>query len=149
MIIHFGANTFPIYQTMNRSFWAVMQAIRQPEFNEGSKHMSKGTAKEKRIIALAYFHRYGWIAIMTGMIFLIPQYTLLIVGFCFIATSLWSLIGYKLKWKHIYCSHQNAHRKDMTPHHICWTHIKKSEAYGAPVISLVVGVALFVVIMLC
>ena len=117
--------------------------------------MSKGTAKEKRIIALAYFHRYGWIAIMTGMIFLIPQYTLLIVGLCFIATSLWSLIGYKLKWKHIYCSHQNGHRtanghrKDMTPHHICWTHIKKSEAYGVPLIFLIVGVALLAVMMLC
>ena len=119
------------------------------EFDEGSKHMSKGTAKEKRIIALAYFHRYGWIAIMTGLILLIPQYTLLIVSLCFIAISLWSLIGYKLKWKHIYCSHQNAHRKDMTPHHICWTHIKKSEAYGGPLIFLIMGVALFAVMMLC
>ena len=26
--------------------------------------MSKGTAKEKGIIALAYFHRYGWIVAM-------------------------------------------------------------------------------------
>ena len=117
--------------------------------------MSKGTAKEKRIIALAYFHRYGWIAIMTGLILLIPQYTLLIVSLCSIATSLWSLIGYKLKWKHIYCSHQNGHRtanghrKDMTPHHICWTHIKKSEAYGVPLIFLIVGVALLAVMMLC
>ena len=120
------------------------------EFDKGSEHMSKGTAKEKRIIALAYFHRYGWIAIMTGLIFLIPQYTLLIVSLCLIASSVWSLIGYKLKWKHIYCSHQNAHRQDMTPHHICWMHINKSEAYGAPVISLVVGVViLFVIMILC
>ena len=111
--------------------------------------MSKGTEKEKRIIALAYFHRYGWIAIMTGLILLIPQYALLIVSLCFIAISLWSLIGYKLKWKHIYCSHQNAHRKDMTPHHISWTHIKKSEAYGGPLIFLIMGVALFAVMMLC
>ena len=111
--------------------------------------MSKGTTKEKRIIALAYFHRYGWIAIMTGLILLIPQYALLIVSLCFIAISLWSLVGYKLKWKHIYCSWQNAHRKDMTPHNICWTCVKKSEAYGVPLISLVMGVALFVVMMLC
>lgn len=111
--------------------------------------MSKGELTAKRVIALAYFHRYGWIAIMMGLVFLIPQYALLIVSLCFIATSLWSLIGYKLKWKHIYCSHQNAHRKDMTPHHICWTHIKKSEAYGVPLIFLVMGVALFAVMMLC
>jgi hypothetical protein len=111
--------------------------------------MSKGELTAKRVIALAYFHRYGWIAIMMGLVFLIPQYALLIVSLCFIATSLWSLIGYKLKWKHIYCSHQNAHRKDMTPHHICWTHIKKSEAYGVPLVFLVMGVALFAVMMLC
>ena len=110
--------------------------------------MSKGEMSTKKVIALAYFHRYGWIAIMTGLIFLIPQYALLIVSLCFIATALWSLIGYKLKWKHIYCSHQNAHRKDMTPHHICWTDIKKSEAYGVPLIFFVMGVTLFVVMML-
>ena len=111
--------------------------------------MSKGETSAKGVVALAYFYRYGWIVIMTGLIFLIPQYTLLIVSLCFIATSLWSLIGYKLKWKHIYCSWQNAHRKDMTPHNICWTCVKKSEAYGVPLISLVMGVALFVVMMLC
>ena len=116
---------------------------------KGCADMSKGELTAKRVIALAYFHRYGWIAIMMGLVFLIPQYALLIVSLCFIATSLWSLIGYKLKWKHIYCSHQNAHRKDMTPHHICWTHIKKSEAYGGPLIFLVIGVALFAVMMLC
>ena len=110
--------------------------------------MSKGEMSAQKVIALAYFHRYGWIAIMTGLIFLIPQYALLIVSLCFIATALWSLIGYKLKWKHIYCSHQNAHRRDMTPHHICWTDIKKSEAYGVPLIFFVMGVTLFVVMML-
>ena len=107
--------------------------------------MSNMEISAKRVIALAYFHRYGWIAIMAGLIFVIPQYTLLIVGLCFVTTALWSLIGYKLKWKHIYCSYQNAHRKDMTPHHICWTHIKKSEAYGETLIFLVMGVLIFAV----
>ena len=113
---------FALCLCITKAKLAIKQNDKQ-EFDKGSEHMSKGTAKEKRIIALAYFHRYGWIAIMTGLILLIPQYALLIVSLCFIAISLWSLIGYKLKWKHIYCSHQNAHRKDMTPHHISWTHI--------------------------
>ncbi len=110
--------------------------------------MSKWETSAKRVIMLAYFHRYGWIAIMTGLFFILPKYALLIVSLCFIITSLWSLVGYKLKWRHIYCSFQNAHRKDMTPHHICWSHIKKSEAYGEPLIFFVLGVTLFVVMML-
>ncbi len=111
--------------------------------------MSKGTAKEKRIIALAYFHRYGWIAIMAGLVFTLLKYALLIFGLCFILYSLWSLIGYKLKWRHIYCSFQNTHRKDMTPHHICWSHMKKSEAYGGPLLFLALGVALLAIMVLC
>ena len=111
--------------------------------------MSKGEISANRVIALAYIHRYGWIVIMLGLIFILPKHTLLIVSLCFIVTSLWSLIGYKLKWRHIYCSFQNAHRKDMTPHHICWRHIKESEAYGVPLLFLTLGVALLVVMMLC
>ena len=111
--------------------------------------MSKGETSAKRVIALAYFHRYGWIAIMAGLIFILPKHALLIVSLCFITTSLWSLIGYKLKWKHIYCSFQNTHRKNMTPYHICWSHIKKSEAYGVPLLFLTLGVALLGVMILC
>ena len=111
--------------------------------------MSKGETSAKRVIALAYFHRYGWIAVMIGLVFILPKHTLLIVGLCSIAASLWSLVGYKLKWRHIYCSVQNTHRKDMTPHHICWSHIKKSEAYGVPLLFLTLGVALLVVTILC
>ena len=111
--------------------------------------MSKGESAAKRVIALAYFHRYGWIAIMIGLVFILPKHALLIVSLCSIATSLWSLVGYKLKWRHIYCSFQSTHRKAMTPHHICWSHIKKSEAYGVPLLFLALGVALLVVMILC
>ena len=115
---------------------------------EGIVIMSKGEASAKRIMALAYFHRYGWIALMVGLIIFMPKHVFLIVSLCFILNSLWSLIGYKLKWRHIYCSFQNAHRKDMTPHHICWSHIKKSEAYGVPLLFFALGVALFVIMIL-
>lgn len=107
--------------------------------------MSKGEASAKRIIALAYFHRYGWIGAMTGLVLIMPMLTLYIVSISFILFSLWSLIGYKLKWRHIYCSFQNAYHKTMTPYSIRWGQIKKSDAYGCPLIFLVLGLALLII----
>ena len=69
--------------------------------------MSRYEITARKVIALAYFHRYGWIAIMVGLVLIIPKHMLQILGSCFLAFSLWSLVGYKLKWKHIYCSFQN------------------------------------------
>lgn len=107
--------------------------------------MSKGESSAKRIIALAYFHRYGWIAAMTGLILIMPKLVFYTVSVCFILFSLWSFIGYKLKWKHIYCSFQNAYHKTMTPHSIRWGQIKKSDAYGCPLIFGAFGLALLII----
>ena len=61
--------------------------------------MSKGTEKEKRIIALAYFHRYGWIAAMMACIAIWPKQMLLIFSVTCLSFSVWSFIGYKKKWR--------------------------------------------------
>ena len=61
-----------------------------------------------------------------------------------IAFSIWSFIGYKLKWKHIYCSFQNAYHKKMTPNKIRWDQIRKTDAYGMPMVFLVLGTALLI-----
>jgi hypothetical protein len=107
--------------------------------------MSKGTAKVNQIKALAYFHRYGWIAVMMISFATRPEQMMYIFSFCSIAFSIWSLIGYKKKWKHIYCSFQNAYHQKMTPNNIQWHKIKKSDAYGVPFIFLIFGLALFFV----
>ena len=104
--------------------------------------MSKGTANGKRIIALAYFHRYGWIAVMTICVVIWSEQMMYILSVGSIAFAIWSFIGYKRKWKHIYCSFQNAYRQKMTPNNIQWHKIKKSDAYGVPLILLILGLAL-------
>ena len=111
--------------------------------------MSKGTEKEKRIIALAYFHRYGWIAAMMACIAIWPKQMYLIISIAFLLFSIWSFIGYIKKWKHIYCSFQNAYHKKMTPNSIQWNKIKKSDAYGVPSIFFVMGLLLLAVMMWC
>ncbi len=103
--------------------------------------MNKSNKTANRIIALAFFHRYGWIAVMLICIAVLPEKMLCILGTGFIVDAIWSFVGYKLKWRHVYCSYQNAHRKNMTPHSIRWHLIKKSDAYGAPLISLIIGLA--------
>ena len=70
------------------------------------------------------------------------EQTVYILGIGFIGFSIWSLIGYKRKWRHIYCSYQNAYREEMTPHSIQWHKIKKSDAIGGPVIFLAMGIIL-------
>ena len=109
--------------------------------------MSKGTEKEKRIIALAYFHRYGWIAAMMACIAIWPKQMLLIFSVACLSFSVWSFIGYKKKWKHIYCSFQNAYHQKMTPNSIQWNKIKKSDAYGVPLVFFIIGLALLAVMM--
>ena len=90
--------------------------------------MSKGTAKEKRIIAFAYFHRYGWIVAMMICAAVWFEQIICIFSVGCITFSFWSFIGYKNKWKHIYCSFQDAYHQKMTPNSIQWHKIKKTRA---------------------
>ncbi len=110
--------------------------------------MSKGTTRKNRIIALAYFHRYGWIAAMMVFVAIWLEYMIYIFSFGCLAFSVWSFVGYKNKWKHIYCSFQNAYHQDMTPYNIQWSKIKKRDAYGVPLIFLVFGLAFLVIMIL-
>ena len=71
-----------------------------------------------------------------------------IMSVSFMIFSVWTWIGYKCKWRHIYCSYQNAYRRKMTPNSICWQQVKKSDAYGVPMIFFIFGLALLGVKML-
>lgn len=109
--------------------------------------MSKMRTTTITVIALAYFHRYGWIATMMVCIAIWPDLMLHILCAGCLIFSIWSFIGYKRKWKHIYCSFQNASHKKMTPHSIHWHEIKKSEAYGIPLFFFVYGLVLLILIL--
>jgi len=104
--------------------------------------MSKHSGKEKRIIALAYLHRYGWIAIAFLLTLIYPKFLFI----SFIAFSIWSFVGYKCRWKHIFCSYQNAYHIKMTPDSIDWNWIKKSDAYLIPIIFFIIGIAGVIII---
>ena len=107
--------------------------------------MSKGETSAKGVVALAYFHRYGWIATMVVLVTIMLKLAIYIIGISFILFSLWTLIGYKLKWRHIYCSLQNAYHKKMTPCSIHWSEIKKSDIYVSSVLFLILGLILLII----
>ena len=105
--------------------------------------MSKHSKRENRIIALAYLHGYGLlIVVLCAAIFSRLRY--LIFGIGSLLYAIWSLVGYKCRWKHIFCSYQNAYHKSMTPNNIRWDWVKKSDAYGLPIIFFILGVVCIV-----
>ena len=97
-------------------------------------------------ILLAYMHRYGWIAVMLVCIAIRPDLMMHIYSTSFLTFSVWSFVGYKCKWRHIYCSYQNASHQRMTPHAIRWSQIRKSDAYGVPLIFFILGMAMMLYI---
>ena len=112
--------------------------------------MSRNDKTYNRIIALAYFHRYGWIAAMLGLAFLSRRGFFFVFSFGCISYAVWTFIGYKLRWRHILCSFQNAYRERMTPYNASWGRIKNSDIYGTFVIFLVLGlVCLYCAILYC
>jgi hypothetical protein len=104
--------------------------------------MNRHDAKAKKIMALAYMHRYGWIAAMVLCTTIWTEKVAFIVGVSTILFSVWSFVGYQCKWKHIFCSYQNAYYQRMTPHSVKWHLIKKRDAYGIPLIFLVLGIVM-------
>ena len=101
-------------------------------------HKWKNTA----VIVLAYLHRYGLIAVLCVFLAVFQADTdLLYMGIFLLVYSVWTFVGYRWKWEHIYCSYQNAYHEKMTPNSIHWDHIKLSDAYGIPLIAFLVGLA--------
>lgn len=106
------------------------------------KKRGKWNKREKRIIALAYCNRYGCFLGALAAMFL-PNREMWI-GIVSFAWGLYQFVGYKLKWKHIYCSYQDAYHQKMTPNRMKWSMIKKSDAYGIPAFFCIMGIALII-----
>ena len=102
---------------------------------------SKRQAPAWAVIALAYFHRYGWIVLMLICTRIWRSRIAGIMGGFMVAVALWSFVGYQLEWRHIYCSYQEANHQKMTPNFIRWHTVKKSDAYGVPIVFLILGTA--------
>lgn len=103
----------------------------------------KNSNRRTAIILLAYAHRYLYPLLVLFIPFLIRGDALLLyMGIGFLLLAAYDLIGYKCRWKHIFCSFQNAYYKKMTPNKMNWNSVKKSDAYGMPAIFGILGIAM-------
>lgn len=102
------------------------------------------------IILLAYLHRYAYplLAVILPLLTQSKMNAVLYMGIAFILLALYDFLGFKFRWIHIFCSYQNAYHKRMTPDHINWNSIKKSDAYGIPLLMVGLGMTM-IILYLC
>jgi hypothetical protein len=78
------------------------------------------TKEKKKIIALAYFFRYGYIASMIMIsllvqIFGFEEFSRVILSVLVLFYGVYMLVGLKFKFIHVYCGMQEAYRLKMNP----------------------------------
>lgn len=110
----------------------------------------EGPQRNTMVILLAYMHRY----VYPVLIIILPllfggDALLLFMGIGFLMLAAYDLIGYKCRWKHIFCSLQNAYHKKMTPASVNWSKVRRSDAYGIPAIFGVFGAAMILCYFFC
>lgn len=104
----------------------------------------KKNASSDRIIFLALFHRYFYFLILLVLLKLIPKSKkeyVLILGVFLLLYAAYGFVGYLFRWKHIYCSYQNANHLKMTPDRINWNMVRKSDCIGVPALFAIMGAA--------
>lgn len=107
------------------------------------KKRKKHNANSTFIILLAYANRYLYpLLILLILLFGKLKSNYIPASISILVFSAYELIGYLCKWKHIFCSFQNAYHQKMTPDSIDWEKVSKIDAYGCPCIFAVLGILL-------
>ena len=109
------------------------------------KPVLKRKTRNRVIIALAYGHNllFPISIVMIPLLIGGANFILFIgIGCCLFAA--YTIVGYKLCWKHIYCSFQSTSRKEMTPDDIRWGTLNKRDIYGSSFVFVIVGAACIV-----
>lgn len=95
------------------------------------------------IIILAYANRYLYpLLLLSILAWAKGTSNFMLAGISILVFSAYELIGYLCKWKHIFCSFQNAYHQKMTPDSIDWDLVSKTGAYLIPGIFALFGVIL-------
>ena len=109
-------------------------------------HMKKRRTKKHHtnfncIIILAYANRYLYpLLILCVMAFGKATSNFVPTGVSLLVFAAYQFIGYLCRWKHIFCSFQNAFHQKMTPRRIDWDIISKADAYGIPCFFAIFGI---------
>lgn len=112
------------------------------------KRKRSRSSRHTWIILLAYWHRYVFLILSVVLPLMMARTrtdALTGMGIGMLSYGLYTLIGYLLRWKHIYCSFQSTAHQRMTPGDIRWRLIRKSDVYSDAGIFSGMGLALILV----
>lgn len=99
---------------------------------------------------LAYLDRYVYplLILLAGLVaeLLRDRNTMLFVlALGILLDGIYNLVGYLCRWKHIYLCYQSMSHTKMTPTRIEWDRMAKKDAYGVPVVMIIMGIVGIVV----
>ena len=115
--------------------------------DEEKLHMEAAMKKKQRdmtVVTLAYWHHHFYLIFLVGISLLVGgDGCILSLGVGFLFYAAYTLVGYKLRWKHIYCSFSIPHRTKgwkMKTNNYNWKSISKAEVYVASIIWGLLGI---------
>ena len=94
---------------------------------------SAAPQKTPRAVHFANLYRYFFLPVLVIVSLFLKGNTLLVMGIGFVAFALYSIIGYKCRWDHIYLAFQEMLKRRMTPNNIQWDTIRPFDALKFPV----------------
>lgn len=115
--------------------------MKNPEKQKKSKAAPQKTDKA---VHFANIYRYFFLPVLVIASLIWRSNTLLCMGIGFVAFALYTLIGYKCQWKHIYLAFQEMQKQKMTPNKIQWNTIEPSKVLKFPVCFGILGVVMVV-----
>ena len=110
-----------------------------------SRKKRRFVAQHRVIILLAWCHRYVFLIAAPLLPLLLTcskSDALAGMGVGMLCYGLYTLLGYLLRWKHIYCSFQDIAHMPMTPGRIRWHTLRKRDVYSVSALFIAFGLAL-------
>lgn len=106
-----------------------------------TKKTNRQAAPQKTDPAVHYanIYRYFFLPVLVLAALFWRGQTLLVMGTGFIAFALYTFIGYKCQWKHLYLAFQEMQHSKMTPNHIQWNTIKTGTVLKFPILFGITG----------
>ena len=108
---------------------------------ENTKKQADGSNK---ILWMANIHRYLYLPVLVLVSLIWKSNTLLCMGAGFLLFAVYTFIGFKCRWTHIYCSFQSMQKQRMTPGNVNWNTILLSTVYKMPTAFGILGLVMVI-----
>ena len=111
---------------------------------EKKKEPQAAPEKTDKAVHIANVYHYFFLPILVLVSLFWRGQTLLCMGTGFLVFALYTLIGYKCQWKHIYLAFQEMQKQKMTPNKIQWNTIEPVRVLKFPVLFGILGAVMVI-----